>query len=164
MSEITIRPATFEDAEFIAEGNARMALETEGRRLDPTILRAGVRAVFNDPARGFYLTAEFEGQPAGQMMITYEWSDWRNGVFWWIQSVYTIPELRRRGVFKALYSRVDAMARASGEVCGLRLYVESHNQRAQAAYLRCGMSEAVYRMFEIDYSAATAEPPIATLG
>ena len=137
-----------------------MALETEGRTLDPTILRAGVRAVFNDPARGFYLIAELDGQPAGQMMITYEWSDWRNGVFWWIQSVYTIPELRGRGIFKALYSRVDAMARRmSGEVCGLRLYVESHNQRAQAAYLRCGMSEAIYRMFEVDYSAATAELP-----
>jgi GNAT superfamily N-acetyltransferase len=159
MSEITVRPATFEDSEFIIEGNARMALETEGRTLDPSILRAGVRAVFHDPARGFYLIAEFDGQSAGQMMITYEWSDWRNGVFWWIQSVYTIPELRGRGVFKALYSRVDAMARQSGGVCGLRLYVESHNQRAQAAYLRCGMSEAVYRMFEVDYSASAAELP-----
>ena len=158
MTEITIRTATFDDAEFIAEGNSRMALETEGRRLDPAILRAGVRAVFDDPARGFYLIADFDGQPAGQMMITYEWSDWRNGVFWWIQSVYTIPHLRGRGVFKALYRHVEGMARQSGDVCGLRLYVESHNQRAQAAYLRCGMSEAVYRMFEIDYSAATAEP------
>jgi GNAT superfamily N-acetyltransferase len=140
-----------------------MALETEGRRLDTTILRAGVDAVFSDPARGFYLIAELNGQPAGQMMITYEWSDWRNGVFWWIQSVYTLPELRGRGVFKALYSRIDDMARDSGGVCGLRLYVESHNQRAQGAYLRCGMSEAIYRMFEVDYSAA-AGTPVATLG
>ncbi len=160
MGEITVRQATSRDAEFIAEGNARMALETEGRTLDPAILRAGVRAVFSDPARGFYLIADLDGQSAGQMMITYEWSDWRNGVFWWIQSVYTLPELRGRGVFKALYSRVDAMARASGQVCGLRLYVETHNQRAEAAYLRCGMSEAIYRMFEVDYSAA----PSATLG
>ena len=159
MSEITVRRATFEDAVFIAEGNARMALETEGRRLDPTILRAGVRAVFDEPARGFYLIAGLDGQPAGQMMITYEWSDWRNGVFWWIQSVYTIPELRGSGVFKALYSQVDAMARQSGEVCGLRLYVESHNEHAQAAYLRCGMSEAIYRMFEVDYSAPTPKVP-----
>jgi GNAT superfamily N-acetyltransferase len=163
MGEITVRLATFEDAEFIAEGNTRMALETEGRTLDLAILGGGVRAVFNDPARGFYLIAELDGQPAGQMMITYEWSDWRNGLFWWIQSVYTIPELRGRGIFKALYSRVDAMARRNGEVCGLRLYVESHNQRAQAAYLRCGMTEAIYRMFEVDYSAP-AVPPAPTLG
>jgi GNAT superfamily N-acetyltransferase len=136
-----------------------MALETEGRTLDPAILRAGVDAVFTDPARGFYLIAELDGQPAGQLMITYEWSDWRNAVFWWIQSVYTIPELRSRGVFKALYSRVDAMARDSGGVCGLRLYVESHNQCAQGAYRRCGMNEAIYRMFEVNYPAATAELP-----
>src|ERR1700681_4568479 len=137
MIEIIVRPATIDDAEFIAKGNAQMALETEGRTLDPTILRAGVRAVFNDPARGFYLIAQIDGQPAGQMMITYEWSDWRNGVFWWIQSVYTVPELRGRGVFKSLYSHVESLARESGGVCGLRLYVEAHNQRAQAAYAQC---------------------------
>jgi GNAT superfamily N-acetyltransferase len=154
MTEILVRPATLEDAEFLAHGNARMALETEARTLDPAILRAGIRAVFDEPARGFYLIAEASGQPAGQMMITYEWSDWRNGVFWWIQSVYTLPELRGRGVFKALYSRADSLARQRGDVCGLRLYVEAHNQRAQAAYLRCGMSEAIYRMFEVDYSTA----------
>ena len=154
MTEILVRPATPRDAEFLASGNARMALETEARTLDPAILRAGVRAVFDEPARGFYLIAEVDGQPAGQVMITYEWSDRRNGVFWWIQSVYTLPELRGRGVFQALYSRVDSLARQRGDVCGLRLYVESHNQRAQAAYLRCGMSEANYRMFEADYSTA----------
>src|SRR3981081_3276864 len=104
MSEIDVRPATPEDAEFLVNGNARMALETEERVLDFEVLRAGVRAVFDDPARGFYLIAEIDGQPAGQMMITYEWSDWRNGAFWWIQSVYTLPESRGRGVFKALYS------------------------------------------------------------
>src|SRR6202171_1795776 len=153
MPEILIRPATLEDVEFLVSGNASMALETEARTLDTHTLRAGVCAVVDDPARGFYLIAELDGQPAGEMMITYEWSDWRNGVFWWIQSVYTIPELRGRGIFKALYLRVDAMARRNGEVCGLRLYVESHNQRAQAAYLRCDMSEAIYRMFEVEYSA-----------
>jgi GNAT superfamily N-acetyltransferase len=154
MPEIRVRPATPADTEFLTTGNARMALETEARTLDPAILRPGVRAVFDDPTRGFYLIAEVDGQPAGQMLITYEWSDWRNGVFWWIQSVYTLPELRGRGVFKALYSRVDSLAKETGGVRGLRLYVESHNQRAQAAYLRCGMSEAIYRMFEVDYSTA----------
>ena len=155
MPEILVRPATLEDAEFLVSGNASMALETEGRALDSQTLRAGVCAVFDDPARGFYLIAEIDGQPAGQMMITYEWSDWRNGAFWWIQSVYTLPESRGRGVFKALYSHVESLAQRSGCVRGLRLYVETHNQRAQAAYERCGMREAVYRMFEIDYSLPT---------
>ncbi|MEO8050900.1 MAG: GNAT family N-acetyltransferase [Acidobacteriota bacterium] len=154
MTEILIRPATLEDAEFLVSGNANMALETEGRVLDAHTLRAGVCAVFDDPERGFYLIAEIGGQPAGQMMITYEWSDWRNAAFWWIQSVYTLPGSRGRGVFKALYAHADSLARLRGGVCGLRLYVETHNQRAQSAYLRCGMSEAIYRMFEVDYSIA----------
>ena len=156
-SDILIRPATLEDAEFLVSGNTNMALETEGRALDTHTLRAGVCAVFDDPARGFYLIAEIDGRPAGQMMITYEWSDWRNGAFWWIQSVYTIRESRGRGVFKALYSRVESLARESGGVCGLRLYVEAHNQRAQAAYERCGMREAVYCMFEVDYPLSSAD-------
>jgi GNAT superfamily N-acetyltransferase len=143
MPEILIRPATLEDAEFLVSGNASMALETETRALDTHTLRAGVCALFDHPARGFYLIAEIDGQPAGQMMITFEWSDWRNGAFWWIQSVYTLPESRGRGVFKALYSHVESLARESAGVCGLRLYVEAHNQRAHAAYLRCGMSEAI---------------------
>jgi len=147
---ITIRPATLGDVEFLTSGNSRMALETEGLSLDPVRLRAGVRAVFDDPARGFYLIAELEGAPAGQMMITYEWSDWRNATFWWIQSVYTVPEQRGRGVFRMLYSHCEALAREQG-VCGLRLYVEGHNLKAQATYLRCGMKEAVYRMFEVDH-------------
>src|SRR5271168_686423 len=152
MAAITVRPATLEDVEFLVSGNASMALETEARTLDTHTLRAGVCAVFDDPTRGFYLIAEIGGQSAGQMMITFEWSDWRNSVFWWIQSVYTLPESRGRGIFKALYAHVDSLARQRGNVCGLRLYVESHNRRAQAAYLRCGMSEAIYRMFEVDYS------------
>jgi GNAT superfamily N-acetyltransferase len=155
MLEILIRPATLEDTEFLVSGNASMALETEGRTLDTQTLRAGVCAVFDDPARGFYLIAEIDGRPAGQMMITYEWSDWRNGAFWWIQSVYTLPESRGRGVFKSLYSHVESLARENGGVCGLRLYVEAHNQRAQEAYRSCGMKEAVYRMFEIDYWLST---------
>ena len=152
MPEILVRLATLEDTEFLVSGNASMALETESRTLDTHTLRAGVCAVFDDPARGFYLIAEIDGPPAGQMMITYEWSDWRNANFWWIQSVYTLPESRGRGVFKTLYSHVESLALKSGGVCGLRLYVETHNQRAQAAYEHCGMREAVYRMFEVDYS------------
>ena len=127
-----------------------MAWETEALTLDRERLRNGVEAVFADAGRGFYLIAEVDGIAAGQMMITYEWSDWRNGVFWWIQSVYTLPEYRGRGAFKALYAAVETLARERGDVCGLRLYVEAHNETAQATYRRCGMSETVYRMFEVD--------------
>jgi ribosomal protein S18 acetylase RimI-like enzyme len=150
LTEISVRPATLDDAEFLVRGNAQMALETENLSLDLDRLRSGVRAVFADPGRGFYLIAESNGTPLGQMMITYEWSDWRNGVFWWIQSVYTAPESRRRGVFRALYSQADSLARQEGTVCGLRLYVELNNRRAQDAYRRCGMHETAYRMFEVD--------------
>ena len=148
--EITVRPATPDDIEFLVRGNAQMALETEALSLDIDRLRRGVKAVFDDPSRGFYLIAEINGTRAGQMMITYEWSDWRNGVFWWIQSVYTVPEFRRRGVFHALYAEATALAQKSGSVCGLRLYVDAHNLQAQATYRRCGMHETAYRLFEID--------------
>ena len=155
MPEITIRPARVEDLAFLVDGNARLALETEGHKLDVDRLRAGVTAVLADAARGFYLIAEFDGLPAGQMMITYEWSDWRNGVFWWIQSVYTIPERRGHGVFRALYHHAETQARSLGGVCGLRLYVEAQNHRAQETYHRCGMKEAHYCMFEVDYVMGT---------
>jgi GNAT superfamily N-acetyltransferase len=150
LAEISVRPATLDDAEFLVHGNAQLALETENLSLDIDRLRSGVRAIFDDPARGFYLIAEVEGTCVGQMMITYEWSDWRNGVFWWIQSVYTVPEWRRRGVFRALYARAEVLARQQGSVCGLRLYVDIHNWRAQETYRRCGMQETAYRMFEVD--------------
>lgn len=150
LSEVTVRPATREDAEFLVHGNAKMALETEDISLDMDRLRNGVHGIFDDPARGFYLIAEVEGARVGQMMITYEWSDWRNGVFWWIQSVFVVPELRRRGVFRALYAEAEKLARERGSVCGLRLYVEMHNREAQETYRRCGMRETAYRLFEVD--------------
>jgi GNAT superfamily N-acetyltransferase len=151
MPEITVRLAAREDAEFLVRGNSSMALETEHLSLDLDRLRDGVHAVFDDPARGFYLIAEIQGRRAGQMMITYEWSDWRNGVFWWIQSVYVVPEARQQGVFRALYQFVEQRAKQAGNVCGLRLYVEAENERAQRTYERCGMHETVYRMFEVDH-------------
>ncbi len=147
--EILIRPATSADIDFLVEGNARMAWETERLDLDRDRLRLGVAALLENPARGFYLIAESEAAPAGQMMITYEWSDWRNGNFWWIQSVYTVPERRRQGVFKKLYAHAEWLASVEG-ACGLRLYVEAHNTQAQQTYLRCGMKETIYRMFEVD--------------
>lgn len=151
MSSITIRLAEPADAEFLVHGNASMALETEHLSLDLERLRDGVHALFEDPARGLYYIADVDGRRAGQMMITYEWSDWRNGVFWWIQSVWVEPELRGRGIFKALYAHVEELARARAGVCGLRLYVEQDNQRAQATYERCGMKRTAYQMFEADF-------------
>jgi ribosomal protein S18 acetylase RimI-like enzyme len=157
VTEIRVRPATLDDAEFLVSGNAQMALETEDISLDLERLRNGVRAVFDDPSRGFYLIAEVEGNRVGQMMITYEWSDWRNGVFWWIQSIYTVPELRRRGAFRALYAQAEALAQQGGSVCGLRLYVDRHNRAAQETYRRCGMHETAYRLFEVDHVLARRE-------
>jgi GNAT superfamily N-acetyltransferase len=150
-ADISVRSATLDDLEFLVRGNAQMAIETESLVLDLDRLRSGVRAVFDDPARGFYLIAESGGARVGQMMITYEWSDWRDGVFWWIQSVYTVPDSRGRGVFRALHAHVEDLARRQGNVCGLRLYVEAHNGRAQETYRRCGMRETAYRMFEVDH-------------
>jgi GNAT superfamily N-acetyltransferase len=128
-----------------------MALETENLTLNTERLREGIKAVLNNPARGFYLIAEHNGELAGQMLITFEWSDWRNGVFWWIQSVYTTPESRRRGVFRALYRHAKTLAEEQGDVCGLRLYVEANNDTARAIYRKCGMQETQYRMLEVDY-------------
>jgi GNAT superfamily N-acetyltransferase len=151
---IAVRNAQPHDAGFIAHGNAAMAIESEHKRLDPDIVAAGVGAVLADAARGRYFIAECDGQPVGQLMITYEWSDWRNGVFWWIQSVYVVPEARRAGVFRALFRHVEELARTDGTVCGIRLYVAADNERAQATYLRCGLEDANYRVMEVDYSGA----------
>ncbi len=151
MGEIRVRLATAEDAEFLVRGNAEMALETEHLSLDLDRLRDGVHAVFEQPARGVYYVAEVDGRRAGQMMITYEWSDWRNGVFWWIQSVHVDKSLRGRGVFKAIYRHVENLAKAVPDVCGLRLYVENSNSRAQSTYDSVGMKRTVYQMFETDF-------------
>ncbi|MGO9242265.1 MAG: GNAT family N-acetyltransferase [Bryobacteraceae bacterium] len=151
MSEIQVRLATPADAEFLVRGNAEMALETEHLSLDLDRLRDGVHALFEKPVRGVYYIAEVDGRRAGQMMITYEWSDWRNGVFWWIQSVYVERMFRRQGVFKALYRYIEALARTTPAVCGLRLYVENGNSQAQAIYERVGMRRTVYQMFEVDF-------------
>lgn len=124
-----------------------MAWETEGKRLDPAVLERGIRGVFEKPQRGFYLLAEREGAPVGGLLVTYEWSDWRNGDFWWIQSVYVEPAARRTGVFRALYDEVLRRARTAGAV-GVRLYVEKENTTAQAAYATLGMRESDYLMFE----------------
>jgi GNAT superfamily N-acetyltransferase len=150
-ASITVRQATPEDADFLVHGNAALALETERIALDPDRLRDGVRALLADPSRGVYYIAESGGRRVGQMMTTFEWSDWRNGVFWWIQSVYVLPGHRGAGVFTSLYRHVEKLAKSDPGVCGLRLYVENGNARAQAAYQRVGMQPAVYRVFENDF-------------
>ncbi|MCU0248129.1 MAG: GNAT family N-acetyltransferase [Bryobacter sp.] len=145
---IAIRRARPEDALTIASFNRAMALETENLALDPEKSDRGAEAVFADPGLGFYLVAESGGAVAGCLMITYEWSDWRNGMFWWVQSVYVKPEWRGRGVYKSLYAEAKRLAAAQGNVCGFRLYVERENERAQATYRRQGMHETHYRLYE----------------
>jgi ribosomal protein S18 acetylase RimI-like enzyme len=147
-SPLRVRRATSEDAEAIAAFNAAMALETEGKRLLPKVLGAGVRRLLAEPALGFYLVAEAGGQVVACLMVTTEWSDWRNGRFWWIQSVYVQPPWRRRGVFRALYAQVRAAAALEPDVCGLRLYVEHENATAQATYRSLGMQRTDYLLFE----------------
>ena len=141
--ELQVRAARSEDLSSIVDANRRLASETEDLPLEPTVLEAGVRKVLSDPAKGFYLIGTVDGVFAGQLMITYEWSDWRNGCIWWIQSVYVLPEFRRLGVFKQLYRRAEQMARDAGAV-GLRLYVERHNSAAQETYQRLGMIMTPY--------------------
>lgn len=151
MANIAVRLATPADAEFLVHGNAGMALETEQLSLDFDRLRDGVHAVFENPARGIYYVATVGTRRAGMMLITYEWSDWRNGVFWWIQSVFVEPEFRAQGVFKALYRNAEELAKATPGVAGLRLYVENHNDQAQNTYQNVGMKRTAYQLFETDF-------------
>jgi ribosomal protein S18 acetylase RimI-like enzyme len=146
-----IRGATLADAEVIAEYNAAMALETEHKRLDLAVLRAGVEGAIGQPDSARYYLADVGGRVVGQLMVTFEWSDWRNGMFWWIQSVYVHPEFRSRGIFGALYRHVERLAGDAG-ACGLRLYVEGDNAGAQAAYRRLGMTDSGYLVYEADWS------------
>ena len=148
---LLIRAATPADAETITAFNAAMALETEHKRLDPATLRAGVERAIDRPEEARYVLADAGGRVVGQLMITFEWSDWRNGMFWWIQSVYVEPAHRSRGVFRQLYRHVERAAREAG-ACGLRLYVEKQNAPAQEVYQRLGMADAGYLVFETDWS------------
>jgi GNAT superfamily N-acetyltransferase len=145
---IQIRPAEVSDWAVVAEFNSRLASETEGKSLQPEIIEAGVRALLSDSRHGRYFLAISDKTVVGQMMHTREWSDWRNGEIWWLQSVYVLPDYRNRGVFRALYQHIEQLARQSTDVIGLRLYVETHNARAQDAYLRLGFRDASYTVME----------------
>jgi ribosomal protein S18 acetylase RimI-like enzyme len=141
---LTIRRATIADRETLVAFNAALAWESEGKRLHEEILREGIEAVFGDPAKGFYVVAERDGQIVGQSAITFEWSDWRNGWHWWIQSVYVREDARRGGVFTAIYKHLETAALADPAVIGIRLYVEKQNARAQAVYRNLGLVEEDY--------------------
>jgi ribosomal protein S18 acetylase RimI-like enzyme len=146
--ELHVRRGTASDADRIAEFNTAMALETEDLRLRPERISAGVRHLLARSELGFYLVAERDGTVVASLLVTTEWSDWRNGLFWWIQSVYVHPDHRQRGAYKALYAKVKSLAADSPGICGFRLYVEQDNRRAQQTYRRLGMNETHYRIYE----------------
>lgn len=146
-----IRKATLNDAIALVDFNQAMAFETEKKQLDSDILSAGVNQLLNDENKGFYLVAELpSGEIAGSLMVTFEWSDWRNSQFWWIQSVYIRPQNRRQGIYSKLYNNVKALANEEQGVCGFRLYVEKDNITAQKTYQNLGMHESHYDMYETD--------------
>lgn len=148
---IQIREGRLEDAQIIADYNQQMALETEGKELDLDTVRKGAERGLRQPEKCRYFVAEAEGTVIGQAMVTYEWSDWRNGDLWWIQSVYVLPASRRQGIFKKLYQHIETLARENTNVRGLRLYVEEENAEGQAVYKKLGMAHAGYHVYEKEF-------------
>ena len=147
--QMQFRRATLADAEVIALQGVAMALETENLKLDAERVRRGVEAALRDLSKGFYVVAVLDGKVVGQSMVTYEWSDWSNGVRWWVQSVYVSPEVRRRGVYRRLFQHLLELAKADGTVCGVRLYVHRENRVAQTVYQRLGFQETRYDLYEM---------------
>lgn len=145
---IQIRAASQKDAECLVKWAQAMALETESKILPDTSIVPGISAGLADAQIARYFVAEIDGIPAGTLMLTTEWSDWRNGFWLWIQSVYVLPEHRRKGIYRALYAHVQAMARQDTNVCGIRLYVEKENTNAQQTYQSLGMKDAHYLIYE----------------
>ena len=158
---IVVRPGTAADRDFIVDCNARLARETEDKHLDAAKLLAGVESLLATPAKGRYFIAELDRRPVGQLMFTTEWSDWRNGFFWWIQSVYVMREARRSGVFTALFNHLERMAREDAQVCGLRLYVDRANEAAQRTYRRLGLDATHYALMEVEFRRPPKETPDA---
>ncbi len=156
---VSVRDAAVADIPFLVDGNAAMARETEHKALDRDVLERGVAGLFEQRQRGFYLIAERAGERVGCLLVTYEWSDWRNGDWWWLQSVYVAPHARRVGVFRALHAEVERRARAAAGVIGLRLYVEQDNQRAQATYASLRMAPTHYRLYEREWREEGGDAP-----
>ena len=149
---IAIRNARVGDLPFIVDFNLRLAEESEGKNLDKAVLSKGVQRALDSPEMCRYFMAEVNGEVAGQTMITFELTDWRDGVLWWLQSVYVRPEFRKSGVFKALFQHIATLAKESKDVRGLRLYVEQGNSRAQRVYEQMGMQPGGYLVYEQDWS------------
>ena len=151
----TIRMASHNDLDTLVSFNTAMAEETEARALDTDRVRRGVSAILESPGKGFYLVGEapreVNAPVVSQLMITFEWSDWRNGMFWWIQSVYVHPAWRRRGAFRQMHTWVLQHAKSQPDICGLRLYVESGNHLAQRIYAQVGLTPLKYQMYEEDF-------------
>ncbi len=145
---MNIRLADRSDTDSLVEFNQAMALETEGKKLEDEKITSGVAAVFGDPNKGFYVVAEDNDRIVGGLMVTYEWSDWRNAWFWWIQSVYILPEARGKSLYRRMYEFVKERAEAAGNVCGFRLYVENDNAHAKMVYDKVGMTASHYLMYE----------------
>ncbi len=143
---IVIRDASLADGPIIAKFNSRLREETEGKSLDPDVIGPGVAAMLADPLKGRYWVGEVDAEIVGQIMVTYEWSDWRNGYWWWLQSVYVRDDYRKAGVFKTLFRYVEALAKDDDSVVGIRLYVDNDNTRAQAIYDKLGFRNTGYQM------------------
>jgi GNAT superfamily N-acetyltransferase len=143
-----VRPATATDAASITRFQQQMAKETEGITLDADIVGKGVSAVFEDPSKGIYYVLEVEGQVIASLLITYEWSEWRNGQVWWIQSVYVERDFRGQGIFKQLYAYIQSLATSDENICGIRLYVDNTNAAAQKVYQSIGMNGDHYKVYE----------------
>ena len=152
VAEVVIRKATSGDIGTLVDYNSAMARETEDRSLEKDRLTNGIAAVFEAPEKGFYLVAEVDGSVVGALLVTYEWSDWRNATFWWIQSVYVHPKWRRMGIYRRMHQWVHDNARSLPDVCGVRLYVHGANQIAQRTYVSLGMARSDYRLLETDFS------------
>ncbi|GJM25245.1 MAG: hypothetical protein DHS20C16_16600 [Phycisphaerae bacterium] len=148
-SSLVVRSAEASDLGVLVEGNRMMAVESEGKQLDLAVLTRGVQRALDDPQRGRYLVAESDNRVIGQLMVTSEWSDWRDGWFWWIQSVYVAKDFRRKGIYRRLYAHLREEAQRTSGVCGLRLYVEKENEPAIATYESLGMVDAGYRLYEV---------------
>src|SRR5947209_1744634 len=146
--EINVRLAAESDTTALIEFNQAMAIETEGKTLRADVLAPGVEAVFGDPNKGFYVVAESAGQIVGGLMVTYEWSDWRNKWFWWIQSVFVRPEARGQRIYSRMYDYIKQRAANTGNICGFRLYVENDNEHAKRVYDAVGMHASHYLMYE----------------